>query len=348
MVGCQVPVHASLVSAFTSAQLRRADSRELFFCHTYTHTCVSLFLFLHSDLFTSFTLWCRTRGESSLHGVALTPTQSHDHALCNLLACAHAVFFAQAAGCVFHFSRVLYFKPNCTAVLELLRHFSGQVFPEAWSGTGAELDAVVARLRRPRGDGGGGVGVGEMGNICRWLWMSVDHEDDDNDNGNDAIADLAMVDRVISSQLGTAVADTDVPDGYHCAMLLHAFVVAAISYPALLPPMRRCIRSWLPARRDDLWRQYNAEVSVSIKSVPHVVGWPIERFEAARMPPFYHHHHHHNNNNHHHNHHHHHNYYHNHHHHHHHFHPNHLHHHLHLLISSSRGFLSPGAIRRGD
>ena len=164
----------------------------------------------------------------------------------------------QTAGEIFHLSRALYFGFHYDQALQLLHVFNSRIYPEAWADAAGELAGLSETTA-------GSVTPGAGAPPCAGVVPSA----------------LAAV-QPVAGDGSELPAENEKVDGYHCAMLLHAFVMAAVSRPQLLPAMQRCIQRWLPERRDELWRQYNAEVRFAVV-IDRLVPFPEPRPVAAAV-----------------------------------------------------------------
>lgn len=130
---------------------------------------------------------------------------------------------------IFHLSRTLYFGVHYSQSLRVLMHFNSQLLPDAWVGGAAELCML-----------------------------------EETEEGSRHCERISLSDVFASQSELVLTGESEKLDGYHCAMLLHAIVVAAVCRPQMLPSMSKSLRAWLPSRRDELWRQYNAEVRFAV------------------------------------------------------------------------------------
>ena len=178
----------------------------------------------------------------------------------------------QTAGEIFHLSRALYFGFHYDQALQLLHVFNSRIYPEAWDDAADEVAALSTSTA------GGIVAAGGTLPCPGVVSSALAEKHPLAGDGSDLPAKDEKSEKI---------------DGYHCAMLLHAFVMAAVSRPRLLPAMQRCIQQWLPERRDELWRQYNAEVRFAVV-IDRLVPFPEPRpvaavaaasFDAARATP---------------------------------------------------------------
>lgn len=165
----------------------------------------------------------------------------------------------QTAGVIFHLTRTLYFGYHYASALMLLRDFSSRVFPDAW--------IADVNIRS---------GIDSAEQIDTLSAMVIHSQPRDVDSANSTSATPSSEHGLPDGTKHSPSENHDLQvDGYHCAILLHAFILAAVYKPELLVPMAQCIRRWLPARRDELWRQYNAEVRFAVV-IDRLVPFPSE------------------------------------------------------------------------
>eukprot|EP00041_Stephanoeca_diplocostata_P022596 m.541112 g.541112 ORF g.541112 m.541112 type:complete len:698 (-) comp22105_c0_seq13:52-2145(-) len=174
------------------------------------------------------------------------------------------------AGEVFHLTRALYFGTYYAEAMTLLQHINHRMFPTAWR-VSAPARAPGSMSPAPVGGAATGVVVeevktlapdtGPMWDLDQILHTQLGSLPCDTTANVHGIPGQAPVDVQRGSEYNhaTPAGDTQV-DSYHCAMLLHAFVLAAVCAPQHIGAMHACISTWLPTRYSDMWRQHNAEV----------------------------------------------------------------------------------------
>lgn len=182
------------------------------------------------------------------------------------------------AGEVFHLTRALYFATYYTEAMTLLEHINRNVFPSAWENSNprqSSQSTSTLKVSNVRSDPGWIVDEVKLlspstsphCDIGKILHTQL--EEPHYDPTEDVRAPSTQTFHVVANSHPHDGSDCSSEEGsncsakvdsYHCAMLLHALVLAAVCAPHRVAAMHACISTWLPARYNDMWRQHNAEV----------------------------------------------------------------------------------------